>query len=216
LALLGSGCATIDATPIVTCGVPTVDEGEYDVYFEVNDLKNNAVWGSAAFTIEEFEAINLPWRWHKNQPREGMVDGGFFSRSPDCAEDGAFTEQEMYDQPWQHIVNLVSLGEALDDEGLLSLNRVYKHHEILFSAGRTLTVLSSPAGEDFVLVSRDAQRTSEVPTLPTGWTLSLHPLTQDLWVSLSGTVDNIRADNEDSFQGPLPADLSLEDLTQAE
>lgn len=47
-------------------------------------------------TQEEFDAIELPQGWIKNQPREGQVDGGQFYRSPDATVNGEFVVEEHF------------------------------------------------------------------------------------------------------------------------
>lgn len=61
----------------------------------------------------------------------------------------------------------------------------------------------------YILVSRDARRTSENPTIPDGWMLEEIRLEDDLTILLPLRTTVIRADNQDSFQGPLPPDLEL-------
>ncbi|MEM6931397.1 MAG: hypothetical protein AAF602_30995, partial [Myxococcota bacterium] len=136
-------------------------------------------------------------------PREVEADGGTFARSPDADEDGPLTEAEHFGFDWRHNATVIEINTPLDADGLLGLNRVAKFHELQFDAGRTLMVLVSPEGEGFVRVSRDAGRTSETPTLPEGWTL-VDYVTDAAWtVRLPNPTENIRGDNEDSFQGPI-------------
>jgi hypothetical protein len=161
------------------------------------------VWVNAELTQEEFDAIELPPGWFKNQPREVDMDGGSFARSPDASADGEFTEQEHFGHLWLHNATVIEANTPLDDQGLLRLNRVAKFHQITFNAGRTLWILVSPEGERFVRVSRDAGRTSEQPTIPDGWQLLEHETQEELTIELPNPTLNVRANNEDSFQGPV-------------
>ena len=68
----------------------------------------------------------------------------------------------------------------------------------------TATLLVSPEGERYVLVSRDAGRTTDETTLPDGWELVEEPAPDGVTFRLDGRTKVIRADNEDSFQGPIP------------
>lgn len=167
------------------------------------------VWGTTELTPEEYDALVLPPGWLRNQPREGTGAVGRFLHSPGAASDGEFTRREMFGIPWLHQATVVGLDGPLDPAGLLTAARVDKHHELLWPAGRAITLLTSPAGLRYILVSRDARRTAEVPTLPPGWTLEVVPLFRDLDLVLPRPTTVIRADNEDSFQGPLPAHLGL-------
>ena len=56
---------------------------------------------------------------------------------------------------------------------------------------------------------RDANRTSDDFILPQGWVLEEIQLSEDLTVTLSGEVEIIRTDNEDSFQGPLDKEFNI-------
>ena len=186
-------------------GDSTSDEAP-EIGFEILQILSPneiIVWVSADLTQEEFDAIELPPGWFKNQPREVDPDGGSFARSPGASADGKFTEQEHFGHLWLHNATVIEANTPLDDEGLLRLNRVAKYHEITFNAGRTLWVLVSPDGEPYVRVSRDAGRSREQPTIPDGWQLLEHVTQEELTFELPNPTLNIRADNEDSFQGPV-------------
>jgi hypothetical protein len=161
------------------------------------------VWVSADITTEQFDAIELPGGWFKNEPREVDMDSSSFARSPDATEDGPLTSQEHFGYVWQHNATVVEMNIPIDAQGLLTGNLVAKYHEIVFNPCRTLVVLVSPEGEQYVRVSRDAQRTTDTPTIPTDWQLVEHVTTEELVIQLPNPTLNIRADNEDSFQGPV-------------
>lgn len=161
------------------------------------------VWLNTDLTQAQFDAITLPQGWRKNQPREGDPDGASFARSPDATEDGPLTVAEHFGHPWEHNATIIEANTPLDDVGLLRLNRIAKFHEIRFDGGRTLKVLVSPEGTAYVRVSRDAGRTSDMPTLPEGWQIVDYTTTSEWVLQLPNPTDNIRTDNEDSFQGPI-------------
>ncbi len=162
------------------------------------------VWITADLSQAEFDAIDLLPGWIKNQPREGEPDSSSFARSPDAAMDGEFTTEEHYGHDWLHNATVIEANTLLDKQGLLRLNRVAKFHEVRFNAGRTLVVLISPEGEQYVRISRDAGRTTDDPTIPQPWQLVEHVITEELIIQLPNPTLNIRVDNEDSFQGPIP------------
>ena len=89
------------------------------------------------------------------------------------------------------------------DEGLLVGRSIAKYHGVKFNAGRTLSILTSPDGEQYVRISRDAGRTTDVPTIPSAWQLLEIEITEELSFDLPNPTLNIRADNEDSWQGPI-------------
>jgi hypothetical protein len=61
----------------------------------------------------------------------------------------------------------------------------------------------SPEDEYYVRISRDSGRTVEEPTIPNGWQILEYVTPNELIFQLPNPTENIRADNEDSFQGPL-------------
>jgi hypothetical protein len=167
------------------------------------------VWLGLDVTQADFDALELPSGWFANQPREGVPDSARFFRSPDADTDGVFTDEQHFGFNWRHNATVVETNIALDEDGLLSGTRVAKYHELTYVAGRTVPVLTSPEGDRYILVSRDANRTSEIPTIPMPWVLTEVSLDEDLTTMLPNPTLNIRCDNQDSFQGPV---LELLDL----
>ncbi|MEL6109152.1 MAG: haloalkane dehalogenase, partial [Planctomycetota bacterium] len=153
-------------------------------------------------TEEEFDAIELPQGWFKNQPREIVFDEGTFASTPGSAT-GEFVDEELFGHSWRHVATVTEANVLLDSDGLLTANTISKSHEVTFDAGTTLPVLQSPSGEQFALVTRDANRTSDTPTLPEGWQVVDRAITEELVLQLPNPTTNIRADNQDSFQGPV-------------
>ena len=167
-------------------------------------------WLSMDITQAEFDAIDLPMGWFKNQPREGDPDSALFGSSPG-AEDGVFVYEEHFGHEWRHVATIIEANVPLDDDELLRANRISKTHAVSFDAGSTLKVLISPDGMQYVRVSRDAGRVSDAPTLPDGWTLVDYPTPAPVTLQLPNITVNIRADNEDSFQGPVSLPIGEED-----
>jgi hypothetical protein len=176
---------------------------------DATGFPNLVVWGTQDLTIAEYDALKPPPGWMRNQPREGVGQTGRFLRSPGRDADGDFTRQEMFGVSWLHQATIVSMDGSLDPKGLLNATTVEKHHELAWSAGSSITILTSPEGVRYILVSRDARRTSDTPKIPAGWMLDVILLDEDLTILLPLHTTVIRAENEDSFQGPLPSDLDL-------
>jgi len=195
------GCPTVQEEP------DDVGNDEVRVGYEILQVVSPTeiiTWiNTDDMTQEEFDAIDLPPGWFKNQPREVTSDGGNFASSPGAAA-GEFVDAEHFGHQWRHVATIVEANVPLDDDALLTVNTISKSHELTFDAGSTLSILISPEDEHYVLVSRDAGRTSDTPTIPAGWHLVEHTLDEELTVSLPNPTLNIRADNEDSFQGPVP------------
>jgi hypothetical protein len=155
---------------------------------------------------EEFDYIQLPLNWRKNEPREGEPDSATFSRSPKAAQDGVFTRENHFGYRWLFNAQVVQTNVQLTDNlnGLLVGNYIAKYHKVQFKAGRTLHILISPDGEEYVRISRDANRTTDTPIIPDTWKIEERIISEVLTLDLPNPTLNIRAqNNQDSFQGPV-------------
>ena len=208
-AAVGEAIHNTTETMVLAASGPPAPFNPGHEFLDFNGFPNIVVWGTQDLTIEEYDALTPPAGWVRNQPREGVGQSGRFLRSPDADTDGEFTRQEMFGVSWLHQATVVRIDGFLDPERRLSGSTVQKHHELTWCAGSQIAVLTSPEDLRYVLVSRDARRTSDTPTLPAGWTLETVPVDEDLDIRLPLHTTVIRGDNQDSFQGPLPADLDL-------
>ena len=59
-----------------------------------------------------------------------------------------------------------------------------------------MTIRTSPRNDRYILVSRDARRTVEQPTIPAGWRLEVTPLYADITVPLPEFTVAIAPDTE--------------------
>lgn len=159
-------------------------------------------WASQDITQEQFDALRLPAGWFKNQPREVEANGGTFLSSPD-KDTGQYTRKKQFGFEWLHVATVTKPGMRLDQEGRLRGSKVTKDHRVSFDTGRILALLVSPKGDVFVRISRDVNRTREVPTLPRDWKLIDHKIGTPLEIALPKEALVIRTDNQDSFQGPV-------------
>jgi hypothetical protein len=178
------------------------------VGFEIMEIKLNGhiiAWaGQDKMTQAQFNAIKLSFGWFKNQPREMVTDGGTFARSPDGKKDGDFSDKKLYGYTWRHVATITKANQKLDSGGLLRGNTIAKYHTVSYNAGRSVPILVSPKGEQYALITRDANRKSDTHPLPTGWKLSKYLTKAKLEIKLPNPILNIRAKNEDSYQGPIP------------
>jgi len=156
-------------------------------------------------TQAEFDAIELPQGWIKNQPREVIPSRGAFAQSPSAEVAGEFVDETLFGHQWRHVATIVEANVPLDDEELLTANTINKFHQVEFSAGTTLPVLMSPEGDVYPQLTRDTGRTTDTFAFPDGWQLTEITLTEDLVVQLPNPTINLRTENEDSFQGPVGA-----------
>ncbi len=171
---------------------------------EVQSPNSLRAWISQEITREEFDALEIPEGWFKNQPRTGDPDASRFLRSPDAAVEGEYLDEELFGFDWRHSATVTQPGIPLDDQGLLIGSTVRKFHEVTFRARRTMYLLVSPEREVYFRIGRDANRQSEEPSLPDGWQLVEYTTPDELIILLAEQNLVIRTDNEDSFQGPVP------------
>lgn len=164
---------------------------------------------------EQFAALELPATWIKNQVREsgGTGTGGItsrFLRSPDAAP-GEYVVEQHFGYTWLHAATVVQIGVQLegDPEGDLVAVRVRKYHEYTVEAGTPILALVSPSGEAYFRNGRDADRTVDDPTIPQGWRLVDYTPKEELIIELFDDTLVIRTDNQDSFQGAVPALFGL-------
>ena len=206
------GCVP-DLLPLGGSNIPcdsndsTASDQEVRVGFEIMEIRSaNEIiaWGNFEMTQCEFDAINLPLGWFKNQPRESMPDSAMFFSSPTSTVEGELVTNDLFGHTWTHLTTITQANIALDDQGLLTGSTVVKEHQLTFNPGSTLFVLFSPEAEPYVMVTRDAQRISDTPSIPTDWELVEYTTSNPLVFQLPSETLVIRADNEDSFQGPVP------------
>jgi hypothetical protein len=186
---------------------PSVEETTQRVGFEILEFQSPnfiRAWIGSDITREEFEALELPVGWMKNQPREGEPDASVFFHSPGTTTEGEFLEIDFLGFHWWHSATVIQSNIALDEQGLLSGSTVNKYHEVTYNAGRTIAVLFSPEDDPYVRISRDANRTSGQPSIPDFWVLVEYTTQEDIVIQLPEETLVIRTDNEDSFQGPAP------------
>jgi hypothetical protein len=147
--------------------------------------------------------LNLPQGWIKNQPREGEADMGSFARSPGASMDGPLIKAVHFGYEWEHVATVTETNVPMDNQGLLTANTISKYHKIGYHPWRLVNILVSPEGDRYIRVSRDEGRMSDTPTIPSDWQLIKEVITEELIIQLPNPTINIRADNEDSFQGPI-------------
>ncbi len=185
-------------------------EGERRIGFEILEIQSLSsirAWISPDITFDEFDELELPAGWRKNQPRESAEcgpDASRFLKSPDAEMNGDISGQELFGFNWFHAATVTQTNIQLDDEGLLTGSMVRKFHELTYNAGSCLVLLTSPEGEVYFRIGRDANRSSDEPSIPNLWRLEKYTTPEKLVIELFEENLVIRTDNEDSFQGPVP------------
>lgn len=198
LVWLMSGCIP---APNINCDLTTQKVG-FEI-LEIQSINSIRAWISPDIDCEEYTELQLPLGWLKNQVREGDPDESHFHRSPNATNDGEYLDEDLYGFQWRHSATVIKSNISLDEQGLLVGSIVRKFHEVTFHTGSKVFVLISPEGDSFVRISRDANRLTDQPTIPDFWQLLEHTLEEQIVIQLPYETTVIRADNEDSFQGPV-------------
>jgi hypothetical protein len=189
---------------------PLVPQEEKRVGYEILEIispNEILVWiNDEPIEQAEFDSLQLPQGWMKNQPREGEPNRSKFFRSPDEEMDDVFIRKEQFGYDWLLNAKVLETNVPLpaNDESLLVGNSIAKHHQVTFHSGRTIFILISPEGEEFIRISRDANRSTDAVTIPEEWRLEERVLTDEITLDLPNPTLNIRVqNNQDSFQGPV-------------
>jgi hypothetical protein len=179
--------------------------------YELINLVGREVWATRNWAPEDYANFSFPFSWffwRKNDPRIALADRGQFLKSPGCT-DGHYSYMRAFGKEFVQVVRLISINNRIDDLGLIRKTELEKYHILHYSAGRKVSILRSPGGERFIRVSRSLERSSDLPTLPEGWTLTDYLLAEEIQVDLLKRVSVLRMDNKDSYQGPISEDISL-------
>ncbi len=172
---------------------------------EIQSPNSIRAWISPEISRDEFAALEVDEGWRKNQPRESVEcgpDDGRFIKSPDAVDD--ILIQEFYGYSWFHSATVFETNLPIDDEGFFTGFRVKKYHEITYNQGSCMVLLTSPEGEVFFRVGRDADRPTDTFSVPEGWRVESYTTPETLIIELFDETLVIRTDNQDSFQGPVP------------
>ena len=176
--------------------------------YELFDLENKIVWLTSEFTDEEFQALELPPGWIKNDSaRVPHFDKGRFVKSP--GSDDKLTTRSMYGHNFLHVCNMLELPHNADKYGLIKSATVEKYHEVTYTRGKNIRVLTGPQGNQYMYINSEGERGKEIPKLPDGWILEEGTLEEDLTVDLSGKVEVLRLSNNDSYQRVFGKDVNF-------
>jgi uncharacterized protein YceK len=204
-----SGCTDVETDVCATGSIRTFEKGQG---FELIDFKAMQVWGTADWTTPAFSSFDLPlsWLlWRKNDPRQGQADSAAFLRSPGC-NDGQYTYMAAFGRRFLHVVDLKEFRADVGSAGApIRAVTLTKHHQLHFEKGSRLQILSDPSGVRYLLVARTVSPKTNRPDLPMGWTIRQGVLSEPWDYVLDGLVKVLRLNNEDSYQGPLPAALDI-------
>ena len=143
-----------------------------------------------------------------NQPSEisdhiTLADKSVYSRSPDAAIDGRFTQISVGEHVFSYS-GLKLCAPELHSSGLIITGQSQKFHELTYLAGRTIPYISNPIGDIFVLVSNTPDAPPELASLPEGWDHGEVELADDWRITFAGNTNTVETvDNTRIYQGPV-------------
>ena len=171
-------------------------------------MSGRRVWlAQAPCTREQFDRLELPEGFAKIGVGMAVADIAYFRRSPDAVADGPLETIEIGGIRFAYIAKLGRPEPARDGVSVLS---VYKHHRVLYRAGRVLEILDAGDGFDYVPLAARARLMSEsdadrLRILPAGWSIRKVVIRDDLLVELPCPTHAMLLTSGDAFQGPVPA-----------
>lgn len=165
-------------------------------------ISGRRVWlAQAPCTVEQFEQLALPDGFIKSGVGNAVADAAYFDRSPDAEIDGPLETIDIDDGIRFAYVARPGRPEPGHD-GVLVLP-VYKHHRVLYRAGRVLEVMDAGDGADYVPLAASARLDAPPRRLPAGWSIREIVLGADLVVDLPCPTRVTFFPSGDSFQGPV-------------
>ncbi len=179
---------------------------EYDG--EIMDPDSRSVWlCQQPISMDAYEALELPPGFIKSGIGRAEHDAAYFRHPPEAQTEGPLETLEVGDS----VFSLVAKPGQPEPgfEGVTVLT-VYKAHSVMFAKGRTIEILRSSEGDDYVLAasgflaSKDA---SNKKALPEGWTERVITLTEDLVVEIPHPARICIFQSGDLFHGPVKLDI---------
>jgi hypothetical protein len=126
----------------------------------------------------------------------GCMDFAWFRRSPGAPADGPLATREISGRVFQLVARPELPGAPRAFPRRLLVD---KHHVIAFDAGRTVALLCTPDGRDYVEVVRGRG----APEVPAGWSLREVALRAAWEIALPFPTETWWLANGASFQGPV-------------
>ncbi len=184
------------------------------LYGEIMELATGKVWlCQQSFTPESYQALAVPEGFIKSGSGKAAHDMAYFRRAPEAQVDGPLPTMTV----GSRVFSLVAIpgkpdeNFTLQEHGLMLLD-VNKHHNVIFTKGRTIEVLSMADGKDYVPQITEAAGLPGLPeskerVLPKGWTVHEITLEEDLMVEVPFPAKVCFFTSGHSFQGPVTLKL---------
>ena len=186
--------------------IPNWTIGRPGPYMEITELANRTVWlCQQPISHEEGQALALPKGFAITGIGESAHDAAFFRRSPDATEDGALETMKVGKYIFSKVGKPGKPESGFKDVLVLP---VYKYHKVLFSAGRTIEVLTREDGKDYVpnvygLKGMFGKNTPKERVLPAGWSIRTITLTEDLILEIPNPAQVCFFKTGSGFHGPV-------------
>jgi hypothetical protein len=181
--------------------------GGTEFYGELMDAATNGVWLSCdPITPEEYAALDVPEGFSRSGVGRSLHDAAVFLRPPGALVDGPLETIEVDGRTFALVARPGRPEQGF--AGVLVLP-VYKHHRVLFAAGRTLERID--IGHGWSLLPQVTEATTggaaDGPrperTLPEGWSAQTWTLEADLVVDIPYPARVAIFFNGDIFHGPV-------------
>jgi hypothetical protein len=168
---------------------------------EIIDVTTREVWQDVDPTPRAWwDSLELEPPLLKAGYGSGNMDRTWFRRSPDAAADGPVRRREIAGRDFFHCASTTGAMEEDTPRRLL----VDKHHTLVYDARRSVEILTTKEGRDFVLVVQGDPETSP-PELPDGWSIRTLQLDAEWIVELPNPTETFWFRGPISYQGPLTA-----------
>lgn len=177
-------------------------------YMEITDLTNRSVWlCQETISYEEGHKLSLPEGFAITGIGESAHDAAFFPRSPDADDDGPLETMRVGKYTFSKVGKPGKPESGFTDVLVLP---VYKYHKVLFSAGRTIEILKTEDGKEYVpnvyrMKGMFANRPKE-RVLPEGWSIRTITLTKDLILEIPNPARVCFFKTGSGFHGPVEID----------
>lgn len=118
---------------------------------EILDASTQEVWQTLqVVTLEDHRALDVGDAFRKVGIASGAMDASYFRRSPGADADGPMRTMEFGGHTWSYCARPeLPPTQVAGEKGPMRLP-VDKHHTLIFDAGRSLPVLRTPDGDDYV------------------------------------------------------------------
>jgi len=187
-----------DWTPNWTIGRP-------GPYMEITDVANRTVWlCQEPISYEKGQGLSMPEGFMINGIGESAHDAAFFPRSPEASEDGPLETKQVGEYIFSKVAKPGKIESGFTDVLVLAVN---KYHRVLFKKGRSIEVLTTEDGKDYVpnvyaMKGMFANEPKE-RVLPEEWSIRTISLKKDVVLDIPNPARVCFFKTGSGFHGPI-------------